>query len=881
LYGPDSRLAGHGISLEANDENSAHEIQESSFRLSFCPCLSAPPQTIVYYDVDHDGVSDDFYYDWYRNGTIFMCINRLGNESFSMDTFYDILQLPHIDVDGDGQRDDLFADIGLNNRTNILIDANAAWMSDGIDSDNDGNITGVDFNGNGNMNEWVGVDECCLVLDNSGVGYDWYWDDELRSDLSTLSCDKLIFVREGCAEGNQSCFSGGLIDDLSAPNRIIMCSSNETTESFAWTGGFGCWAKPFIDAMHGEEVTWNGTGVAHTGVKVNADLNNDGHVTLNETWQYAWSHDSYRINGKETPWRDDNGNGLPTFKDGQDVLDATDGALSEQTFLEPNLATILNSSGFKNIEDSTDETFSSGRYNVTLYAEYGSYYNLNNLSWYPVGTSSYNLIFSGTDGRFGYVQPPINRSFSTTSTFGLSFGSGDNHRYFTETSRNPDAPIKHAKVYKNKDNLNMYLIGFENWYGDGSDKDYNDMVISLENVNNPPNTPSTPSGEAYPYKGDTYTYSTSTTDPNGDNVYYQFDWGDSSQPTTVGPYTSGATASAQHTWNAVGTFNVKVKAKDPYDKWSNWSQTLTVEVCLHEGCPYVYAWDGEKYVKDNNLLPTSLKNNGADVEDYYKLEQILVPKYRGKFFSLYQLQISEFENEHSYIDQAKLLAIDHSVDCNIAVTPEGNIVTYRQPHQPISCVDSDGSNRLSQTQFMDGNVSDPLTYFYGETGDYLILNFGGVDTRNAKLILRSDMKCEDPPYCCIEVQVLNGGQWQIVSLVAPREYWATEAVDMSPYVAAGQELVVRLYWTLPHRLDYVGLDTAPQDSFEIHYASLVSATHSAEGNVIRRLLQNDEVYAELVPGQQIQLAFLMPSKSNQNQERTFIFYTEGHYDVIQ
>lgn len=52
------------------------------------------------------------------------------------------------------------------------------------------------------------------------------------------------------------------------------------------------------------------------------------------------------------------------------------------------------------------------------------------------------------------------------------------HRYFTETSKNPDGE-QHAKVYKNLDAPNMFLIGFENFY-EGGDRDYNDMVFSLE-----------------------------------------------------------------------------------------------------------------------------------------------------------------------------------------------------------------------------------------------------------------------------------------------------------------------------------------------------------------------------------------------------------------
>jgi len=98
-------------------------------------------------------------------------------------------------------------------------------------------------------------------------------------------------------------------------------------------------------------------------------------------------------------------------------------------------------------------------------------------------------------------------------------------------------------------------------------------------------------------------------------------------------------------------------------------------------------------------------------------------------------------------------------------------------------------------------------------------------------------------------------------------------------IIAGQELAVRLYWTLPHRLDYVGLDTTAQENYTIKQSILISAIHSTEENVLQKLMANDNSYAELVPIQQIQLTFLLLNNLS-TQQRTFIFYTEGHYYTI-
>jgi len=149
---------------------------------------------------------------------------------------------------------------------------------------------------------------------------------------------------------------------------------------------------------------------------------------------------------------------------------------------KPTLTVILNTLGFTNVEEYTVETFIPGTYNVMLCAEFADYHASNELSWYVVGTADYNLIFSGPEGNFGYVNPPIVKSFIIDSKFGLSFLSPE-ARYFTETSKNPDG-IKHAQVYVNLDDPDMFLIGFENLLGAG-DRDYNDMVISLKLITPP------------------------------------------------------------------------------------------------------------------------------------------------------------------------------------------------------------------------------------------------------------------------------------------------------------------------------------------------------------------------------------------------------------
>ena len=74
-----------------------------------------------------------------------------------------------------------------------------------------------------------------------------------------------------------------------------------------------------------------------------------------------------------------------------------------------------------------------------------------------------------------------------------------------------------------------------------------------------PNKPSTPKGETNGNKGVKYTYTTYTTDPKGNQLYYWFEWGDGTNSGWLGPFPSGEQASAKHTWNKKGTYEIKVK----------------------------------------------------------------------------------------------------------------------------------------------------------------------------------------------------------------------------------------------------------------------------------------------------------------------------------
>jgi hypothetical protein len=96
--------------------------------------------------------------------------------------------------------------------------------------------------------------------------------------------------------------------------------------------------------------------------------------------------------------------------------------------------------------------------------------------------------------------------------------------------------------------------------------------------NKPPEKPIQPDGPTVCVEDREYTFSATTTDPEGDQIYYLFDWGDGTNSDWIGPLNSGETGEASHIWPDPGEYNVTVKAKDVNDSESEWSDPLTVTI---------------------------------------------------------------------------------------------------------------------------------------------------------------------------------------------------------------------------------------------------------------------------------------------------------------
>ncbi len=99
----------------------------------------------------------------------------------------------------------------------------------------------------------------------------------------------------------------------------------------------------------------------------------------------------------------------------------------------------------------------------------------------------------------------------------------------------------------------------------------------------PPNVPDEPWGPVQGMAGVPYACSTQTTDPDGGQVSYQFDWGDGNSSAWSAMMDGGQPYGDTHTYETDGRFEILSRAKTSSGKASDWSDEFAVSIAPGEG----------------------------------------------------------------------------------------------------------------------------------------------------------------------------------------------------------------------------------------------------------------------------------------------------------
>jgi len=148
------------------------------------------------------------------------------------------------------------------------------------------------------------------------------------------------------------------------------------------------------------------------------------------------------------------------------------------------------------------------------------------------------------------------------------------------------------------------------------------IFTTTSTSNTPPDKPIKPSGPKSGLINVLYNYTTYTSDYDGNNISYGWDWdGDLNVDEWSIWYGSGDICDIVHSWSTPGTYIVRVKARDIHYAESNWSNSLTVIIVVENNPPDKPTVKGPlngKIKKEYEFIFHSADSDGDDV--YYYIE---------------------------------------------------------------------------------------------------------------------------------------------------------------------------------------------------------------------------------------------------------------------
>ncbi len=130
---------------------------------------------------------------------------------------------------------------------------------------------------------------------------------------------------------------------------------------------------------------------------------------------------------------------------------------------------------------------------------------------------------------------------------------------------------------------------------------------------------------------------------------------------------------------------------------SSSSETATVPDSGWASCPSVYSFDGERYVLDSETYGGAIFES-AQRTDWDNLD------YLREVRGVYRLKLANELEETQFIDELKLLVVDHPRGTRVIPSFTGQLHTVSAPRPPITAVAQNGANVLELVRAKDDQV---------------------------------------------------------------------------------------------------------------------------------------------------------------------------------
>ncbi|MBI5657352.1 MAG: hypothetical protein HZC44_11300, partial [Geobacter sp.] len=184
-----------------------------------------------------------------------------------------------------------------------------------------------------------------------------------------------------------------------------------------------------------------------------------------------------------------------------------------------------------------------------------------------------------------------------------------------------------------------------------------------------------------------------------------------------------------------------------YSVWSVFDAFYVECTVPTSSCPFIYVWDGEKFVYETDAQRGMIGNPAGHPMNasipLYGPQYLVLYNLRPAADNLYYLKIREALSEADYIDQTKLLLVDHPAGYEIVSSTAENTLTWnfdrpfklyaiKDVRPPLAAFDQLGNNILDKVLALDSNPA-PANIGIPE---YYVFDFGAIaHPEYAKLVL--------------------------------------------------------------------------------------------------------------------------------------------------
>lgn len=289
------------------------------------------------------------------------------------------------------------------------------------------------------------------------------------------------------------------------------------------------------------------------------------------------------------------------------------------------------------------------------------------------------------------------------------------------------------------------------------------------------------------------------------------------------------------------------------------------------GCPYVYTWNGNTWIEENNILPQSQDPTllGQNVTDYYQLFTKPVEE-DGKYY----LAISEYEEDKSYFDQFKLLVIDHPEETFITIDDSGTVIQFAKPAF-FANAQLDSNDVYKQLLSLDDIKTEV------SESDVLSLSFEDVNSGNENwlLLVGQVEPIAKEKISGTMISKNNGGKENSATYSSfrlrrnPTYQWVLAPTSSS------STLQIDIAWQENAQVDYTELSNKLELPFVLNETEMLSATHSVLGDIKSELMASDGIFSEMNKNEWIELSFSIPPTID-GMQRSFVFISNGRYEHI-